>query len=43
MVADCTVAGFFDALAGFSRAHPGVMVTLAEGDPAALTARAWTP
>jgi DNA-binding transcriptional LysR family regulator len=39
MVAGCTVTGLFDALAGFSRAHPGVMVTLAEGDSAALTAR----
>jgi len=39
MVAGCTVTGLFDALAGFSRAHPAVMVTLAEGDSAVLTAR----
>ena len=39
MVAGCTVTGLFDALAAFRRAHPGVMIALAEGDSAALTAR----
>ncbi|HEY1820975.1 MAG TPA: LysR substrate-binding domain-containing protein [Trebonia sp.] len=39
MVTACTVAGLFDALAGFRRAHPGVALTLAEGDSADLAGR----
>src|SRR5271167_2455660 len=39
MVTACTVPGLFDALAAFRRAHPGVALTLAEDDSAALTRR----
>jgi DNA-binding transcriptional LysR family regulator len=39
MVTACTVPGLFDALAGFRRARPGVALTLAEDDSAALTGR----
>jgi DNA-binding transcriptional LysR family regulator len=36
MVTACTITGLFDALATFHRAHPGVAVTLLEGNSAAL-------
>jgi DNA-binding transcriptional LysR family regulator len=39
MVTACTVTALFDALAAFHRAHPGVTITLAEDDSAALTER----
>jgi DNA-binding transcriptional LysR family regulator len=39
MVTACTVTGLFDALAGFRRAHPGVALTLTEGDSADLAGR----
>src|SRR5580692_8138732 len=39
MVTACTVPGLFDALALFHGAHPGVAVTLAEDESAALIER----
>lgn len=36
MVTACTVAPLFDALAGFHRAHPGVEISLVEGESAQL-------
>ena len=37
MVTACTVTPLFDALAGFHRAHPGIEITLAEGNSDWLT------
>lgn len=42
MVKSCTVPGLFEALAAFHAAHPGVTITLAEDDSAALAQRVRT-
>jgi DNA-binding transcriptional LysR family regulator len=39
MVVGCTVTPLFDALADFHRAHPGVEISLVEGDSETLAAR----
>lgn len=39
MVTACTVTGLFDALERFHRAHPGIVITLAEDHSDALAAR----
>lgn len=42
MVSGCTITPLFDALSAFHRAHPGVEVTLVEGESDQLTARVRT-
>jgi DNA-binding transcriptional LysR family regulator len=38
MVVGCTITPFFDALAAFHRAYPGIEITVREGDSEQLTA-----